>query len=370
VSHPQQPSPVPPPAPGQGLPPADGFAPGQPYPAAPPAGYAGWGGPEESDKSFVVTWVLAWLLGGLGVDRFYLGKIGTGVAKLLTLGGLGIWALVDLILVLVGAQKDKQGRRLAGYDQHKKLAWIITAVLVVLGGIGGAVSGSLVAAGTAAALNDDAVTQIIEDAVDEAAEAPVVDDPAADPVASGTSAADWATEGYGTYDVLTQSGTGDTVIPLPEGVFYGALHATHQGAANFAVTVLDAENSPVELLVNTIGGYDGTTGLGLTAYAEPTQIQITADGAWTLDLSPIATAPALPAAGHGDGVFLYEGPAATLALTHAGAANFLVVEQTGELFDIGLLVNEIGAYSGSVPLSAGPSVITVTADGDWTTAAS
>src|SRR5699024_9614775 len=64
----------------------------------------------ESDKSFVVTWLLGWLLGSLGADRFYLGKIGTAIAKLLTAGGFGIWALIDLIMHLIGATRDKQDR--------------------------------------------------------------------------------------------------------------------------------------------------------------------------------------------------------------------------------------------------------------------
>lgn len=72
-------------------------------------------------------------LGGIGVDRFYLGKIGTGIAKLLTLGGLGIWTLVDLIITLTGNAKDKAGLPLAGYQEHKKKAWIITAAVWVVG---------------------------------------------------------------------------------------------------------------------------------------------------------------------------------------------------------------------------------------------
>jgi TM2 domain-containing membrane protein YozV len=77
-------------------------------------------------KSFVATWLLAWLLGTLGIDRFYLGKTVTGIVKLVTAGGLGVWALYDLFLTLLGHQTAKDGSPLAGYDEHKKLAWIVT----------------------------------------------------------------------------------------------------------------------------------------------------------------------------------------------------------------------------------------------------
>jgi len=62
-----------------------------------------------SDKGFVPTLLLCFFLGVLGVHRFYVGKIGTGLLQLITLGGLGIWALVDFIIIVTGSFKDKQG---------------------------------------------------------------------------------------------------------------------------------------------------------------------------------------------------------------------------------------------------------------------
>ena len=50
-------------------------------------------------------------LGLIGVHRFYVGKIGTGILMVLTLGGLGIWTLIDLILIAAGSFRDKEGRR-------------------------------------------------------------------------------------------------------------------------------------------------------------------------------------------------------------------------------------------------------------------
>lgn len=98
-----------------------------PYPPA-----FGYGKPQTSQKSFLTTWLLSLLLGIFGVDRFYLGKVGTGILKLVTFGGFGIWALIDLILVLSNKTRDKQGLPLEGYDRHKKVALIVTGVFILL----------------------------------------------------------------------------------------------------------------------------------------------------------------------------------------------------------------------------------------------
>ena len=64
----------------------------------------------KSDKGFVPTILLCLFFGMFGFHRFYVGKIGTGILMLLTFGGLGIWALIDTILIIIGSFRDKEGR--------------------------------------------------------------------------------------------------------------------------------------------------------------------------------------------------------------------------------------------------------------------
>lgn len=65
-----------------------------------------------TNKRILPAFLLCFFLGPLGVHRFYVGKIGTGILHLLTLGALGIWTLIDFIMIVIGSFTDKDGNKI------------------------------------------------------------------------------------------------------------------------------------------------------------------------------------------------------------------------------------------------------------------
>ena len=60
-------------------------------------------------KSKIAALLLSIFLGELGIDRFYLGYVGTGILNLITAGGFGVWWLIDIILIAAGVLRPANG---------------------------------------------------------------------------------------------------------------------------------------------------------------------------------------------------------------------------------------------------------------------
>lgn len=328
----------------------------------------------ESDKSFVVTWLLGWLLGSFGADRFYLGKIGTAIVKLVTAGGLGIWALIDLIMHLVGATKDKEGRRLAGYDRHKTKAWIITIGVWLVGIVLNIIlvivlttTGIVSFTGGATTGQDDTTTSDTADdgSQDGGAQGGDTGDGAQDDQqAAGGAAADWADSTYGTFDPVTTTGSGEQIVELPEGVESAYVTVEDTSGDGLRSYGVDEAGEMVGRQIAALpGGGTGSGVIGVETGDEATHIEVSGTGDWELTLAPVSSAPPLPDSGSGSGAFLYEGDGGEATLSHDGESNFIVLQLGGGMH--GLVANEIGQFEGEGTLEPGPSVVTVAADGSW-----
>lgn len=88
---------------------------------------------EDDGKEFIVAYLLSYFLGMFGADRFYVGHIWLGILKLLTFGGLSIWAFIDIILILTGSMRDKENRRLKNRQKYLLLAWLMFLAAVGIG---------------------------------------------------------------------------------------------------------------------------------------------------------------------------------------------------------------------------------------------
>jgi len=76
----------------------------------------------SKQRHFLAAFFFSFFFGLFGVDRFYMGKIWTGILKLLTFGGFGVWATIDLGQIISGSALDKQGNKLIDAEKYKKFA--------------------------------------------------------------------------------------------------------------------------------------------------------------------------------------------------------------------------------------------------------
>ena len=228
--------------------------------------------------------------------------------------------------------------------------------------------------------SDEAAEEPAEDAGEEPADeeprdepAPEADEPeeesAPEPEPDGEPAPEPepeeepAPEPESTFEAVTVEGSGDDIIDVPA-VDDAPLVATltHAGSSNFAVTSFSPDGDRVDLMVNVIGNYEGTVPYNFQEVVA--ELEINADGPWTVTISDLRDQPTIAEtpSGTGDMVLLHDGTGGRLSLTHDGDSNFAV---RGWETRRQLLVNEIGAYEGTVRMD--PAVaLEIAADGNWT----
>lgn len=144
---------------------------------------------------------------------------------------------------------------------------------------------------------------------------------------------------------------------------------SHEGTSNFAVWSLDAAGENIDLLVNTIGNYQGVRPINFLVGDEVRGFDIQADGSWRILIKPLSEARQFTAntiTGVGDDVLLLAEMTQTEAVrfTHDGESNFAVWAWGSDVRD--LVVNEIGSYDATRRVPAGTVILEITADGNWT----
>lgn len=134
-------------------------------------------------------------------------------------------------------------------------------------------------------------------------------------------------------------------------------------------TIVDTNGSE-RLLVNTIGPYSGKRWINTNDGSRTTQVTVKAHGSWKLTVGGLdlaSTVKGSEAKGHGDDVLVWFGHASAAAVTHEGEGNF-VVQVLSVSSGMDLAINEIGSYTGTVPMNL-PGMVQVTAEGTWVIAA-
>lgn len=202
-------------------------------------------------------------------------------------------------------------------------------------------------------------------------------DPTADPTTSPTQQPTVEPTALPTepaFEARDLDGTGDAVLPLPEGATYGIITAEYTGNEDFTVVVLDGAGSQIgDDLVDADGAYEGTTAFGLDLIGSdeagddpdaPSDLRIEAEGEWTVRIAPVQDAPelALPARSQGDVVLQWLGDAATPTLTSVQDLTLAQVTAEGER----VLIEDEIAEIVAIELQAGPSLVVIRTEGAWT----
>jgi len=167
---------------------------------------------------------------------------------------------------------------------------------------------------------------------------------------------------------IVLSGSGDAVVDVAKWEGPALAHVTYQGSRNFIVYNYGADGEKIDLLVNTIGSYEGTRPLDFLEDEHTTRFQVESSGAWEIQVLPLSEIRRETIAGtfegQGDDVVLLSGGTPDLLVIDARRAdsNFVIWGYGGRR---SLLVNEIAPYDGTVIAGKDTLVLVIEAEGPW-----
>ena len=174
-----------------------------------------------------------------------------------------------------------------------------------------------------------------------------------------------------TLETIVLSGSGDSVVDVDKPDMPAIVHIRGNAEGRyFGVRSLDASNESIELLVNTTDPYDGLRPLDFSVGEHTSRFEVSAVGAWTIEILPLASAPRLEVPGRyegsGDSVVVLTGRTPDLAaiVGNASGRYFGVFGHGGPYRD--LLVNTTDPYDGTVLFDSDTAVLEIQAIGQWT----
>jgi hypothetical protein len=164
------------------------------------------------------------------------------------------------------------------------------------------------------------------------------------------------------------TGSGDSVVDVDwDGI--GLVHVIYTGPSNFAIINYDANNERIDLLVNTIGNYEGTLPFDFLEDEDTARFEVTASGNWEIQILPVNQIRRVDIpgtfTGTGDDVVAFMGledPDLLVIDASKADSNFVVFSYNGGK---DLLVNEIAPYTGTVIVSREAVILQIIAEGDW-----
>jgi hypothetical protein len=166
---------------------------------------------------------------------------------------------------------------------------------------------------------------------------------------------------------ISVSGSGDDVVDIEKWDGPAIARISYSGGSNFVVWNYDADGDKIDLLVNTVGNYEGTRPLDFLDTEHTARFQVESSGEWEITILPLAEirTEAVPGnfAGNGDEVIYLDGTPDLLKIDASTATSNFVIWAYGNRRD--LLVNDIAPYDGVVIAGSDTAVLVIEAEGDW-----